>query len=151
MEPVTTLEQVLLHLYTGLVMALFFATAGSCLQRRFGLGFRWVIGLTCIGVALWALSAESRLALAALLVCIVVSCWRRNPLLGLIKVAAWFALCFTAVFVLTLLGLAAVSGISWLWQVPHIFHRLFMMGMAYLLAPWLFLGGLPFGDETYSD
>ena len=147
------LHHVLRRIAFGLVMALHFSTAASCIRRKFTLPVWGVIAAGCVGMGLGALTgdaylkAERVLTLASLLVCVVVSCWTRNPLLSLIKVAVWFALCFVTVCFLTFFFMGLVSGLATI--IPVIGGPLYLMGMAYLLAPWLFLGGLPFGDEDF--
>ena len=145
------LHHVLRGIAFGLVMALHFSTAASCIRRRFTLPLWAVIATGCVGMGLGALTgsaypaAERVLTLTSLLVCVVASCWTRNPLLSMIKVSVWFALCFVTVFFLTFFFMVLGSGLATIISV--IGGPLYLMGMAYLLAPWLFLGGLPFGDE----
>ena len=147
------LHHVLRGIAFGLVMALHFSTAASCIRRRFTLPLWGVIAAGCVGLVLGALTgsayptAERVLTLTSLLVCVVASCWTRNPLLSLIKVAVWFVLCFVTVFFLTFFFMGLGSGLATIISV--IGGPLYLMGMAYLLAPWLFLGGLPFGDEDF--
>lgn len=149
------LHHMLRRIAFALVMALHFSTAASCLRRRFCLPLWGVIAAACAGLALGAWTgdtyakAEAALTLVSLLVCVVITCWTRNPLLSLIKVTLWFTLCFLAVFVLTIAGLLALSGIYTALYPNYLLPRLYLMGMAYQLAPLLFLGGLPFGDENF--
>lgn len=142
---------IVVRIYCGLVMALFFATAASCIRRRFGVPLPAVWIAAAVGAVIGGITGktswELMFNLLALAVCVVVSCWTRNPLLSLVKVAAWFALCFILVFMLTLLGLGFYSMLYI--TVGVLLPRMFVTGMAYLLAPWLFLGGLPFGDEDF--
>lgn len=139
------------RIYCGLVMALYFCTAVSCIRRRFSIPLPavWIAAAVgaVIGAVMGRTSWEAAFNMLGLAVCIVVSCWTRNPLLSLLKVAAWFALCFTLVFALTFMGLGFYSMLYFAAGV--ILPRMFVTGMAYLLAPWLFLGGLPFGDENF--
>lgn len=147
------LHHVLRGIAFGLVMALHFSTAASCIRRRFTLPLWAVIATGCVGMGLGALTgsaypaAERVLTLTSLLACVVASCWTRNPLLSLIKVAVWFTLCFVTVFFLTFAFIGILAGLAVFTHVNA--GPLYMMSMAYLLAPWLFLGGLPFGDESF--
>ena len=127
------------------MLALNFSTAASCFRRCFGLPVWAVIAIT-LGAALAGcfVSDDVYAALMAvtLAACVIISCWTKRFYLRLFYILLWFFACFGLTLFLFFFICYAFSDSP---LTPYLVFTL-----PFGLAPLLFLGGLPFGDETYS-
>ena len=125
----------------GVILALTFSTAGSCICRRFRLHSMLVWLLTAAGFASGCIFGHGDitywLQITSVGVCVIVSCWTRRFYLQILAVPVWFLLCLIA----TCLFVAFTLGLYIPILVPF---------AAFVFAPFVFLGGLPFGDESYT-
>jgi len=128
------------NLYYGLIIALTFSTAASCICRRFGVHRMLVWMMTAAGLILGCIFGQGSvtywLQMISVGVCVIVSCWTRRFYLQMLFVPAWFSLCLGATIILFFLTIWASFLIIY---VPFGF------------APFIFLGGLPFGDEDFTS
>lgn len=128
--------------YYGVILALTFSTAGSCICRRFHLHGMLVWLLTAAGFASGCIFAESDIAywlqIASVGVCVIVSYWTPRFYLQILAVPFWFLLCFIATFLFVAITLDL--------NMP-----ILVLFAAFVFAPFIFLGGLPFGDEKFTS
>ena len=135
------------NLYYGVILALTFSTAASCIRRRFHVPMHSVFVAAVFGLILGTIlvsgDAAYWLQIGSVGICVIVSCWTRRFYLQILFVPGWYALCFAVTFILECFALCVVNATEYL-------GRLLMFGFPFLLAPYLFLGGLPFGDENFD-
>lgn len=134
--------------YYGIILALTFSTAASCIRRRFHIPMYCVFGATALGLVLGSIFGYGDvvywLQMVSVGICVIVSCWTRLFYLQILLVPGWFALCFALTFFLEFFAVCVVNATSYLGGV-------LIVGFPFLLAPYLFLGGLPFGDEDFDE
>ena len=132
------------NLMDGLVIALTFSTAASCIRRRFKISAAYVGAAACIGLVAGCISGFGDvcywLQLISVGICVIVSCWTSRFYLQILFVPAWFFLCFWITFLLEDFVISHGRGS---------FFALLMILIPFTVAPFLFLGVLPFGDENF--
>ena len=133
-------------IFNGVILALTFTTAASCIRRRFGVPFYVILIAAALGLLTGILietgNVSSWLLQISIGLCVIISCWTRRFYLQIIFVTGWFTICF---------------GITWLLLTcfviplcPGTFGAILLMTIPFILAPYFFLGGLPFGDESFN-
>ena len=128
-----------------LMLALNFSTLASCYRRRFYLPTWAVIIITmaaALGGCFVSTGVYHALMALTLAACVVISCWTKRFYLQFFYLLLWFVACFILTFVLACLVLFILC------DSPFIVLIIWLISFGF--APILFLGGLPFGDETYS-
>lgn len=132
------------NLYYGMIIALTFSAAASCICRRFGVHRMLVGASAAIGIILGYFFGQGDitywLQIVFVGICVIVSCWTRHFYIQILAVPFWFAVCFAATFVLAFFSLLLPT-----------FGVVLFVFEAFAFAPFLFLGGLPFGDEDYNS
>ena len=129
------------HVSQGVFIALNFSTAASCFRRRFGAPPYVVWAAAALGLMIGLLAGPGTVTswcmMVSLGICVLLSCWTRRFYLQVLLVPGWFVLCFALTFFLEfdVLGL-------------QIFPLILIV--PFTISPFLFLGGLPFGDESFK-
>lgn len=131
------------NLMDSLVLALTFSTAASCIRRRFHIPTAYVWVAAFVGLITGCITGTGAvcywLQMISVGICVIVSCWTRRFYLQILFVPAWFFLCFWITFLLEDFVINHGRGS---------FFSLLMLLIPFTVAPLLFLGGLPFGDEN---
>lgn len=151
-DPPNPLRDTLLQLESGLMLALTLSTLMSLLPLRSVMRHALAIVGAAVGVIVSLMDLQDLymgLLAASALLCPFFACGKKDQEFRLNQVLGWFFVCL-GIGLVTYFALSLVTGAAralffphMSWKVDSAISSTVMMLSLLLVAPWLFLGGLP--------